>query len=159
MPRPVPGLESHVDSKDAHESAVAVQLSDYIARVRNGAEPTAKPMPQGKEPTIKILPPEQDPSVKPTHNRAELYTLNPIPYIPCFTRQSPRSPSAESPRARVPSPAAAGSPPAIVAVIERPLVHIHSDEFVRQARVEVPPELHRILERLLAVIEPYWMLS
>lgn len=47
-------------------SAVAVQLSDYIARVRNGAEPTAKPMPQGKEPTIKILPPEQDPSVKPT---------------------------------------------------------------------------------------------
>jgi hypothetical protein len=55
-----------LNSKGRMTSAVAVQLSDYIARVRNGAEPTAKPMPQGKEPTIKILPPEQDPSVKPT---------------------------------------------------------------------------------------------
>ena len=29
--------------------AIAVQLSDYIARVRNGAEPTSKPMPQPPE--------------------------------------------------------------------------------------------------------------
>jgi hypothetical protein len=46
--------------------AIAVQLSDYIARVRNGAEPTSKPMPQGKEPTIKVLPPQPEPPVKPT---------------------------------------------------------------------------------------------
>jgi len=46
-------------------AASALQLSDYVARVRNGAEPAVKPMPQGAEPPVKTLPPGQEPPVKP----------------------------------------------------------------------------------------------
>jgi hypothetical protein len=46
-------------------AASAAQLSDYVARIRSGAEPKVKPMPPGKEPTIKPLPPGQEPPVKP----------------------------------------------------------------------------------------------
>lgn len=46
-------------------AANAQQLSDYVAQVRNGAEPGEKPLPQGKEPKVKTLPPQQEPTVKP----------------------------------------------------------------------------------------------
>lgn len=46
-------------------AANAQQLSDYVAQVRNGAEPGVKPLPEGKEPKVKTLPPEQEPTVKP----------------------------------------------------------------------------------------------
>lgn len=55
-----------LNGKGRVTAATAVQLSDYIARVRNGAEPTSRPMPQGKEPPIKVLPPQPEPPVKPT---------------------------------------------------------------------------------------------
>lgn len=45
-------------------AASAQQLSDYVAKVRNGAEPAEKPMPEGKEPPVKTLPPPQEPTVK-----------------------------------------------------------------------------------------------
>ncbi len=54
-----------LNSKGRVTAATAVQLSDYIAHVRNGAEPTARPMPQGEEPHVKILPSEPEPPVKP----------------------------------------------------------------------------------------------
>jgi hypothetical protein len=54
-----------LNGKGRVTTATAVQLSDYIARVRNGAALTSKPMPQGKEPPIKVLPPETEPPVKP----------------------------------------------------------------------------------------------
>jgi len=46
-------------------SASALQLSDYVARVRHGAEPAEKPLPPGKEPVVKPLPPGKEPTVKP----------------------------------------------------------------------------------------------
>jgi len=46
-------------------AATAQQLSDYVAQVRNGAEPGEKPVPEGKEPKVKPLPPQQEPTVKP----------------------------------------------------------------------------------------------
>jgi hypothetical protein len=47
-------------------AANAVQLSDYIAKIRTGGEqPTEKPLPPGKEPTVKTLPPQQEPAVVP----------------------------------------------------------------------------------------------
>ena len=53
------------DPKGRVTAASALQLSDYVARVRNGLEPAAKPMPQGAEPPVKTLPPAQEPPVKP----------------------------------------------------------------------------------------------
>ncbi len=47
-------------------AASALQLSDYVARVRNGREPVTKPLPEGQEPKIKVLPRPTDPPVKPT---------------------------------------------------------------------------------------------
>ena len=46
-------------------AASALQLSDYVARVRHGAPLREKPLPQGKEPKVKPLPPEKEPTVKP----------------------------------------------------------------------------------------------
>ena len=46
-----------LNGKGRVTAATAVQLSDYIAHVRNGAEPTARPMPPGQRAPVKILPP------------------------------------------------------------------------------------------------------
>jgi hypothetical protein len=46
-------------------TASAQQLSDYVAKVRNGEQPGEKPMPKGQEPNVKVLPPQQEPAVKP----------------------------------------------------------------------------------------------
>ncbi len=54
-----------LNGKGRITAASALQLSDYIAKVRTGAPPTTKPMPQGTEPPIRILPPAQEPPVKP----------------------------------------------------------------------------------------------
>src|SRR5688572_23703971 len=43
-------------------------------------------------------------------------------------------------------------PPAI-AVVERPVVHVHPDERVGLAPVEAASEAHRMIERILAVVE------
>ena len=45
--------------------ATAQQLSDYMAKVRSGAEPKEKPAPPGAEPPVKVLPPPKEPAVKP----------------------------------------------------------------------------------------------
>jgi len=45
--------------------ATSQQLSDYVTKVRNGAEPTEKPVPPGTEPTVKTLPPGKEPKVVP----------------------------------------------------------------------------------------------
>ncbi len=45
-------------------AATAQQLSDYVAKIRNGAEPTEKPVPPGAEPAVKTLPPPKEPTVK-----------------------------------------------------------------------------------------------
>jgi hypothetical protein len=45
-------------------AATAVQLSDYAAEVRTGAEPVEQQLPPGREPHIKVLPPPQEPPVK-----------------------------------------------------------------------------------------------
>jgi hypothetical protein len=47
-------------------AATAVQLSDYVAQVRSGAELKEKQVPHGQEPKIKVLPPEKEPNVKTT---------------------------------------------------------------------------------------------
>ena len=44
-------------------AATAQQLSDYVAKVRTGAELTEKPMPAGTEPTVKTLPAGKEPKV------------------------------------------------------------------------------------------------
>lgn len=54
-----------LNDKGRVAAANQVKLSDYVAQVRKGAEPTEKPMPQGKEPPVKPLPPQQEPTVKP----------------------------------------------------------------------------------------------
>lgn len=46
-------------------AATSQQLSDYVAKVRNGTEPTEKPMPPGTEPTVKTLPAGKEPKVVP----------------------------------------------------------------------------------------------
>ncbi|HVT97563.1 MAG TPA: hypothetical protein VHE33_08645 [Acidobacteriaceae bacterium] len=46
-------------------AATAEQLSDYVAKERNGAQPSEKPMPTGTEPAVKPLPPQKEPTVKP----------------------------------------------------------------------------------------------
>ena len=46
-------------------AATSQQLSDYVAKVRNGAELTQKPMPPGTEPPVKTMPPPKEPTVKP----------------------------------------------------------------------------------------------
>jgi len=46
-------------------AATAQQLSDYVTKVRNGAELTEKPLPPGTEPSVKTLPPPTEPTVKP----------------------------------------------------------------------------------------------
>lgn len=53
-----------LDDKGRLTAASATQLSDFVAKVRNGAEPTPKPLPEGKEPHVKVLPPEKEPTVK-----------------------------------------------------------------------------------------------
>jgi hypothetical protein len=47
-------------------AASALQLSDYVARIRNGADPVTKPFPEGQEPPIKVLPRPTEHPVKPT---------------------------------------------------------------------------------------------
>ena len=44
--------------------------------------------------------------------------------------------------------------PALVAVVLRQLVHVHPDEAVHEARVEVTPVLHRVGKCLCATREP-----
>lgn len=46
-------------------AASAQQLSDYVAKERNGAELKEKPMPEGAEPTVKTLPTGKEPKVVP----------------------------------------------------------------------------------------------
>ncbi len=46
-------------------AATSQQLSDYVAKVRNGTEPTEKPMPPGTEPPVKTLPAGKEPKVVP----------------------------------------------------------------------------------------------
>ena len=46
-------------------AATSQQLSDYVAKVRNGTEPTEKPMPPGTEPAVKTLPAGKEPKVVP----------------------------------------------------------------------------------------------
>lgn len=55
-----------LNDKGRVTAANVLQLSDYVARTRNGAEPQTKPLPQGKEPPVKVLPPPQEPPVKTT---------------------------------------------------------------------------------------------
>src|ERR1700760_5044394 len=43
--------------------------------------------------------------------------------------------------------------PAVLAIVQCALVYVHADEAVRQLRVEVAGELHRIGKRLFAMIE------
>ncbi len=45
-------------------TATAQQLPDYVAKMRNGAEPTEKPVPPGAEPKVKTLPQPKEPTVK-----------------------------------------------------------------------------------------------
>src|SRR5688572_23253198 len=40
------------------------------------------------------------------------------------------------------------------AVIERPVVHVHPDEFIGLAAIEAARVLHRMIERLPAMLEP-----
>jgi hypothetical protein len=47
-------------------AASVLQLSDYVARVRTGAEPKEKQLPPGQEPRIRTVPPGQEPTVKTT---------------------------------------------------------------------------------------------
>ncbi len=60
-----------LDPKGRITAASAQQLSDYVARVRNGVEPTEKRMPEGKEPPVKTLPSPPEPPVKPEPNQQE----------------------------------------------------------------------------------------
>ncbi|MFP5229260.1 MAG: hypothetical protein ACLGXA_16735 [Acidobacteriota bacterium] len=46
-------------------TATAQQLSDYVATVRNGAEPTEKALAPGKEPKVKNMPAPKEPTVVP----------------------------------------------------------------------------------------------
>jgi hypothetical protein len=46
-------------------AATAQQLSDYVAKIRTGAEPTEKTAPEGSEPTVKTMPPPKEPAVVP----------------------------------------------------------------------------------------------
>jgi hypothetical protein len=46
-------------------AASAVQLSDYVAKIRTGEELTEKPLPPGKEPPVKTLPAQKEPTVVP----------------------------------------------------------------------------------------------
>lgn len=54
-----------LDGKGRITAASALQLPDYVAHVRKGADLKAKPMKAGKEPRVKPLPPQQEPPVKP----------------------------------------------------------------------------------------------
>src|SRR3979411_1920776 len=45
------------------------------------------------------------------------------------------------------------SPPARLAVIERPVVDIHPDERVRLAAIETAGETHRVIQRILPMVE------
>jgi hypothetical protein len=54
-----------MDDKGRVTAASAQQLSDYVARIRNGAEPVARQIPEGKEPPVRMVPPGQEPPVKP----------------------------------------------------------------------------------------------
>lgn len=45
-------------------AATAQQLPDYVAKVRNGAEPREKLVPPGADPAVKTLPPLKEPTVK-----------------------------------------------------------------------------------------------
>lgn len=46
-------------------TAAATRLSDYVAPIRHGKEPTVRIIPPGKEPKVKIIPPGKEPTVKP----------------------------------------------------------------------------------------------
>lgn len=60
-----------LDMKGRITAASALQLSDYVARVRKGADLIEKPMPEGKEPPVKTLPPQPEPPVKPQGDQPE----------------------------------------------------------------------------------------
>lgn len=54
-----------LDRKGRLVSASASQLSDYVARVRHGAELKERIIPPGKEPPVKVIPPGKEPTVQP----------------------------------------------------------------------------------------------
>jgi len=55
-----------LNDKGRVTAASAVQLTDFVARMRIGAEPKEKRLPPGQEPVVKPLPPGQEPPVKTT---------------------------------------------------------------------------------------------
>lgn len=54
-----------LDGKGRITAASALQLPDYVAHVRKGADLVPKPMKAGKEPRVRPLPPQQEPPVTP----------------------------------------------------------------------------------------------
>jgi len=55
----------------------------------------------------------------------------------------------------VPHPSRRRIAPPVRPIIQRALVHVHADEFVRELRIEITRKLHRISQRFFAMIKPH----